>query len=106
MSVRRQVLSFLFFSIMSGLSSCYGPVSVDGHLPQNDDAILLGDAHIIFLHLNAKLFVDHPVHVCSCLVVAVVYSVLASSGQLVETRWSMVSSKRHTVYILGPRQAS
>ena len=27
------------------------------------------------------------------------------SGQL-ETRWSMVSSKRHTVYILGPRQAS
>ena len=26
MSVRRLVLSFLFFSIMSGLSSCYGPV--------------------------------------------------------------------------------
>ena len=35
MSMKRQVLSFLFFSIMSGLSSCYGPFSVDGHVPQN-----------------------------------------------------------------------
>ena len=39
--------------------SCYGPVSVDGHVPQNSDAV------------NAKLFADLPVLVCSCLVVAV-----------------------------------
>ena len=37
MSMRRQVLSFLFLSIMSGLSSCYGPVSVDGHVPQTSN---------------------------------------------------------------------
>ena len=41
MSMRRQVLSFLFFSIMSGLSSCYGPVSVDGHVPQNIIIIII-----------------------------------------------------------------
>ena len=45
MSMRRQVLSFLFFSIMSGLSSCYGPVSVDGHVPQNIIIIII----IIFI---------------------------------------------------------
>ena len=49
---------------------------MDGHVPQNGDAVLLGDSlgfMLIpsFLHLNAKLFADHPVHVCSCLAVAV-----------------------------------
>ena len=49
---------------------------MDGHVPQNGDAALLGDSlgfMLIpsFLHLNAKLFADLPVHVCSCLVVAV-----------------------------------
>ena len=45
-----------------------------------------------FLHLNAKLFTDLPVHVCRCLVVAV-YVLSFSSGQP-EFRWPMVSSKR------------
>ena len=56
--------------------SCYGPVSVDGHVPQNSDAVIPGDSlgfMLIpsFFHLNARLFADRPVHVCSCLVVAV-----------------------------------
>ena len=56
--------------------SCYGPVSVNGHVPQNSDAVILGDSLgfmliASFLHLNAKLFADLLVHVCSCLVVAV-----------------------------------
>ena len=49
---------------------------MDGHVPQNSDAVILGDSvgfMLIpsFLHFNAKLFADLPVHVCSCLVVAV-----------------------------------
>ena len=49
---------------------------MDGHVPQNGDAVLLGDSFGFmlrpsFLHLNVKLFADLPVHVCSCLVVAV-----------------------------------
>ena len=45
-------------------------------IAQNSDAVILGDSlgfMLIpsFLHLNAKLFADLPVHVCSCLVVAV-----------------------------------
>ena len=51
--------------------SCYGPVSVEGHFPQNSYAVILDDSlgfMLIpsFLHLNAKLFADLPVHVCSC----------------------------------------
>ena len=47
---------------------------MDGHVPQNSDAVILCDSlgfMLIpsFLHLNAKLFADCPVHVCSCLVV-------------------------------------
>ena len=46
------------------------------HVPQNSDAVILGDSlgfMLIssFLHLNAKLFAELPVHVCSRLVVAV-----------------------------------
>ena len=75
MSMRRHVLSFLFFRTMSGLNR-FGPVRVDGHVPQNSDSVILGDSPGFmlipsFLHLNAKLFEDLPVHVCSCLVVAV-----------------------------------
>ena len=49
---------------------------MDGHVSQNGDAVLLGDSlgfMLIpsFLHLNAKLFADLPVHLYSCLVVAV-----------------------------------
>ena len=71
MSMRRQVLSSLFFSTM-----CWdGPVSVNEYVPQNGDAVPgdgLGFMLIpSFLHLNTKLSADLPVHVCSCLVVAV-----------------------------------
>ena len=43
-------------------------MSVDGLVPQNGDAVLLGDSLgfmfiPLFLHLNTKLFVDLPVHV-------------------------------------------
>ena len=45
MSMRRQVLSFLFFSTMSGqLLAAIGPVSADEHVPQNSDAVILGDS--------------------------------------------------------------
>ena len=49
---------------------------MEGHVPQNIDSVILGDSPGFmlipsFLHLNAKLFADLPVHVCSCLVVAV-----------------------------------
>ena len=49
---------------------------MDGHVQQNSDAVILGDSlgfMLIpsFLHLNAKLLADLPMHVCSCLVVAV-----------------------------------
>ena len=48
---------------------------MDGHVPQNGDAVLPGDSHgfmliPLFLHLSAKLFADLPVHARSCLVVA------------------------------------
>ena len=49
---------------------------MDGQVPQNGDAVLLGDSlgfMLIpsFLHLNAILFADFTVHVRSCLVMAV-----------------------------------
>ena len=49
---------------------------MDGHVAQNSDALIFGDRLRFmlipsFLHLNAKLSADLPVHVCSCLVVAV-----------------------------------
>ena len=67
-SMRRQVLPFLFCSTMSGLLAAIVLVSVDGHVPQNGDAVLPGDSHGFilipsFLHLSAKLFADLPVHV-------------------------------------------
>ena len=50
---------------------------MNGHIPQNSDAVIFGDSlgFILiasFLKLNAKLliFADLPVHVCSCLVLA------------------------------------
>ena len=77
MSVTRQVLSFLFFSTMSVLlAAMVLYVTVDGHVSQNSDAVILGDIlgfMLIpsFLHLNYKFLADLPVHVCSCLVEAV-----------------------------------
>ena len=75
MSMRKQVLSFLLFSTMSGLLATM-VLSVYMGVPQNGDAILLGDSlgfMLIpsFLQFNPKPFADVPVHVCSCLVVAV-----------------------------------
>ena len=73
-SVRGQISAFLLFRNVRPIS-CYSPVSVDGHVPQKSDAVILDDClgfMLIpsFLHLDAKLFADRPVHVCSCLVVA------------------------------------
>ena len=49
---------------------------MDGHVPQNNGTVILGDILGFMLipsllYLNAKSFADLPVHVCSCLVVAV-----------------------------------
>ena len=49
---------------------------MDGRVPQNSEAVILGDSlgYMLipsFLQLNAKLSADRPVRVCSCLVVAV-----------------------------------
>ena len=65
---------------------------MDGYVPQNGDAVLLGDSlgfMLIppFLYVNAKLFADLLVHVCSYLVVEVdVFSFSqfrAARGQMV-----------------------
>ena len=76
MSVTRQVLFFLFFSTMSGLLAAM-VLSVwmgMSHRIYSDAVILVDSLGFMlipsFLHLNAKLFGDLPVHVCSCLVVA------------------------------------
>ena len=85
MSMRRQVYNHSCSLAQCRPISRYGPVSVDGHVPQNGDS--LGFMSIpSFLHLNAKLVAERPVHVCNCLVVAV--------DVQPETRLSMVSSKR------------
>ena len=80
MSMRRQVLSFLFFSTMSGLLAAmvlsvwmgmsHGivelslSVTVSGSCSYHRSFSSMPNSH-----LNAKLFADRPVHVCSCLVV-------------------------------------
>ena len=76
MSMRRQVLSFLLFSRVSGLLAAMVLSVWDGHVPQNSDALLLGDSLGFMLipsllHLNTKLFADLPVHVRRCLIVEV-----------------------------------
>jgi len=77
MSMRRQVLSFSFFSTMCGLLAALVPsLWMHGHVPQSSDPVLLSDSLgfmfiPLFLHLNVKLFADLSVHVCSCLVVVV-----------------------------------
>ena len=83
---------------------------MNGHVPQNSDAVILDDSLgfmlvASFLHLNAKLFADLPVHVCSCLVVAVgVFSFSKFRAAIDQVVNSLVETT--TVYILGPRQAS
>ena len=85
MSMRSQVLSFLLFSTMSGLLAATVPSVWMGMSTQNGDS--LGFMLIpSFLHLNAKLFAELPVHVGNCLAVTV--------DVQPETRLSMVSSKR------------
>ena len=80
MSMRRQVLSFLFFSTMSGLlAAMFLSVWMGmSHriVTLSFSVTVLGSCsyHRFFSsmpnsHLNAKLFADRPVHVCSCLVV-------------------------------------
>ena len=85
MSMSSQVLSLLIFSTVSGLLAATVPSVWIGMSTQNGDSLGL---MLIpsFLHLNAKLFAERPVHVCNCLAVTV--------DVQPETRLSMVSSKR------------
>ena len=90
MSMKRQLLSFRRIS-------CDGPVSLEGHVPQNGDAVLLGGTRGFilipsFFHLNTSL------QIVQCMCEAAffwlcMYTVLNSSGKPV-TRWPMVPSKR------------
>ena len=81
---------------------------MDGHVPQNSDSVILGDSPGFmlipsFLHLNAKLFADLPVHVCSCLVVAVnVFSFSqfgAARDQVVNGLVEMATQSTFWVYV-------
>ena len=98
MSMRRQVLSFLFFSTISGL------------LAATFLSVWLGMSHrIVTLSFSVRVlgpcsyhrsFTSMPnsLQIFQCMCAAALlwwwmYSVLASSGQP-ETRWSMVLSKR------------
>ena len=75
MLMRREVLSFLFFSTMSGLLAA---VALSAWIGMSHRIVTLAlsvsvsgscSCHRSFTY--AKLSVDLPVHVCSCLVVAV-----------------------------------
>ena len=103
MSMRRQVLSFLFFSTMSSL------------LAAMVLSVWMGMSHrIVTLSFSVTVlgscsyhhsFTSMPnsLQIVQCMCAAALlwrwmYSVLASSGQP-ETRWSMVSSKQpHSLY--------
>ena len=103
MSMRRQVLSFLFFSTMSGL------------LAAMVLSVWMGMSHRIvtlsFLvtvlgscsYHHSFTSMPNSLQIVQCMCAAALlwrwmYSVLASSGQP-ETRWSMVSSKQpHSLY--------
>ena len=76
MLMRREVLSFLFFSTMSGLLAA---VALSAWIGMSHRIVTLAlsvsvsgscSCHRSFTS-GAKLSVDLPVHVCSCLVVAV-----------------------------------
>ena len=97
MSIRRQVLSFLFFSTMFCLLAAM-VLSVDGHVPQNDDAIFLHDSLGLMLISSSFASMPNSLQIFQCMCAAALlwrwmYSGLASSGQP-ETRWSIVLSKR------------
>ena len=117
-SMRRQVLSFLFFSTMSGLLLAAMVLSVwmgmsHGIVTLSLWITVLGSCsyHRFFSsmpnsHLNAKLSpqcqtltsMPNCLQIVQCMCAAALllqwmYSVLASSGHP-ETRWAMVSSKR------------
>ena len=75
MSMRRQLLSSLFFNTMSGLLAA---MVLSVWMGISHSIVMLSFSVTVlssytpsFLHLNAKLFADLPVHVCSCLVVPV-----------------------------------
>ena len=110
MSMRRQVLSFLFFSTMSGLLAA---MVLSVWMGMSHRIVTLSFSVTVLGSCSYHRFfssMPNSLQIVQCMCAAALlwlwmYSVLASSGQP-ETRWSMVSSKRHTVYILGPRQAS
>ena len=69
MSMRRQVLSFLFFSTTFCLSAAM-VLSVDGHLPQNDDAILLGDSLGFMLISSSFISMPNSLQIVQCICAA------------------------------------
>ena len=103
MSMRRQVLSFLFFSTMSGVSAAIVPsvwISMSPRVVTLSFSLtVLGSCsyHHSFTSMSNSL----QIFQCICAAALLwrwIFSVLASSGQP-ETKWSMVSSKRpHSLY--------
>ena len=104
MSMRKQVLSFLLFSTMSGLlaamvlSVCIG--MSHKMVTLSFSVTVLGSCS----YYRSFSSMPNSLQIFQCMCAAVLlwwwkYSVLASSG-LPETRWSMVSSNGHKVCIL------
>ena len=103
MSMRRQVLSFLFFSTMSGVSAAMVLslwISMSPRVVTLSFSLtVLGSCsyHHSFTSMSNSL----QIFQCICAAALLwrwIFSVLASSGQP-ETTWSMVSSKRpHSLY--------
>ena len=103
MSMRRQVLSFLFFSTMSGVLAAMVPSVWVSMSPRVVTLLfsltVLGSCsyHRSFTSMSNSL----QIFQCICAAALLwrwIFSVLASSGQP-ETKWSMVSSKRpHSLY--------
>ena len=111
MSMRRQVLSFLFFSTMSGLLAA---MVLSLWIGMSHSKVMLSflvtalgscSYHRSFTLMPNSL----QIFQCMCATALLwrwVYLVLASSGHPETSRWSMILSNGHTICILGPRRAS
>ena len=110
-SMRRQVLSFWFFSTMSGVLAA---MVLSVWISMSHRVVTLSFSLTVlgsFSYHRSFTSMSNSLQIFQCMCAAAllwrwIYSVLASSGQP-ETKWSMQSRRKdHTVYILGPRQAS
>ena len=98
MSMRRQVLSFLFFSTVSGLLTA---MVLSVWMGMSHRIVALSFSRTVLCSCSyhrSFTSMPHSLQIFQCMCAAAllwrwIYSVLASSGQP-ETRWSMVSSKR------------